>query len=178
MGWLDCMNLAPSNRRARLTCQGDMWCKRTEGVQIRGLTPFSQKHKRGEDGTPSICAIPPFSQRTRKGWGTEHLWKGRDALLLNAEVGENLGLGFVRCQQIMAGRAVLGDAGATPGHVLPLLAAEAARIAHVADMVGMRAPGHLHERKNVLTVEDRELLARRFHQRCLRCQHLGMFGTI
>ena len=41
----------------------------------------------------------------------------RSRSYLNAEVGEHLGLGFVHGQQVVAGRAVLGDAG------LPSLAA-------------------------------------------------------
>src|SRR5271165_6028528 len=56
-------------------------------------------------------------------------------LLLDAEVGEDLGLCFIDGQQVVAGGAVLGDALAVFGGVLTVVAAEAAGIAHVADVV-------------------------------------------
>ena len=39
---------------------------------------------------------------------------GTQVALLNAEVGEDLGLGFVDGQQVVAGGAVLRDAGCRP----------------------------------------------------------------
>ena len=64
------------------------------------------------------------------------------------------------------------------GGVAAVVATEAARIAHVTDVVGMRSPGHLHEGKYVLVVEGHEFLAGSFHQRCLCGQHLGMLCAI
>ena len=43
--------------------------------------------------------------------------------------------------------------------VVAVVAAEAARIAHVADVVGMRSPGHLHVGKDVLAVERDQFVA-------------------
>ncbi len=44
------------------------------------------------------------------------------------------------------------------GSVVAVVAAEAARIAHVADVVGMRSPGHLHEGKHILAIESHQFL--------------------
>ena len=47
------------------------------------------------------------------------------------------------------------------GGVVAIVAAEAAGIAHVADVVGMRSPGDLHKRKDILAVEGDEFIAGR-----------------
>ncbi len=80
---------------------------------------------------------------------------------MNAEVGEDLGFGFVNGQQVMAGGAVLGDAGSVFRGVVAVVAAEAAGIVHVADVVGMSSPGHLHVREHVLAVECDQFIAGR-----------------
>ena len=90
---------------------------------------------------------------------------------------EHLGLGFIHSQQVVAGRAVLRNARAVFGRVVAIVAAEAARIAHVADVVGMRSPGHLHDGKDILAVDRHQFLAGGFDQSGLGGQHLGMLGA-
>ena len=68
----------------------------------------------------------------------------------------------------MAGGAILGNAGAVLCRVPAVVTAEAAGITHVADMVGVRAPGHFHEREDVLAVNGRQFSAGSFD--------LGGFG--
>ena len=88
-------------------------------------------------------------------------------LLLNAEVGKNLGLGFVDGKQVVAGGAVLSDAFSVLCHMVAVVAAEATRIAHVTNVVWVRSPCHLHIREHVLAVERDQFLARGLDQRRL-----------
>jgi len=60
-------------------------------------------------------------------------------------------LGFFDGQQVVAGRAIVGNGGLSiAGGVVAIVATEAARVAHVADVVGMRPPSHLHLREHVM----------------------------
>src|ERR1035441_327270 len=45
--------------------------------------------------------------------------------LLNSKIGQYLRLGFIHCQQIVAGRTVLRDSFAVLGGVVPVMAPEA-----------------------------------------------------
>ena len=55
-----------------------------------------------------------------------------------------------------------------------VVATEATRIVHVADMVGMRSPRHLHEREDVLRVEGHERRARGLDQCRLGGEDIGV----
>jgi len=79
---------------------------------------------------------------------------GTQVALLNAEIGEDFRFGFVDGQQVVAGGAVLRDAGSVFGGVIAVVAAEASWVVHVADVIGMSSPGHLHGGKDVLVVES------------------------
>ena len=64
--------------------------------------------------------------------------------LLNTEIGEDLRLGFVHGQQVVAGRAILCDGLAIFCGVFAIVAAETTGIAHVTDVIGMSTPRDLH----------------------------------
>ncbi len=80
-------------------------------------------------------------------------------LLLNAEVGENFRFGFISGQQIVADGAVLRNGGTVLSRMAAVVAAEASRIFHVANVVGMCSPGDFHERKYILVIERYQLFA-------------------
>jgi len=85
--------------------------------------------------------------------------------LLNSQIPQHLGLGLFHGKQVVAGRAVLRNAGAVFGRVAAVVAAEAAGIVHVADVVGMRPPGDFHVGEDILVVECSESFAGRLDQR-------------
>jgi hypothetical protein len=99
--------------------------------------------------------------------------------ILNAEVGKHFGLGFFDGQQVVAGRAILRDAGAVFGRVVAVVAAEAAGILLVADVVGMRSPGDFHERETHSGCRARyQFLSGMLHQRGFFGEDLGMLAAI
>ena len=114
---------------------------------------------------------PPFRMNQRKGRAVEF-----GECLLNAEVGKHFGLGFFYGQQVVAGGAILRDAGGVFGYVVAVVAAEAAGILLVADVVGMGSPGDFHEGEHILAVEKEEFLPGRLHQRRLSVKHIGMLA--
>ena len=99
-------------------------------------------------------------------------------LLLNAEVGEDLGLGFVHGQQVVAGGAILRDGLAVLCCVLAIVAAEAAGIAHVADVIGVRSPGDFHFGKHVGREDVTSPSPAAFTRCGLRGQHIRVFAAI
>ena len=78
----------------------------------------------------------------------------------------------------MAGRAILGDAGAVFGHVVAIVAAEAAGILLVADVVGMSSPGDFHVREHILAVQTVQFLSGIFHERGFFGEDFGMLAAI
>src|SRR5208283_2982841 len=62
--------------------------------------------------------------------------------LLNAEVGKDFGFSFLDGEQVVADGTVLRNSVATLRGVVAVMATEASRIVHVANVVGMRSPGH------------------------------------
>src|SRR5580658_4833238 len=95
---------------------------------------------------------------------------------LNAEVGENLGFGFIDGEQVVAGGAILGNACAVLGRVAAVVAAEAAGIVHVANMVGVCSPFDLHIGKHVLAVEGYQLIAGGLDLRSFAGQNFRMLS--
>ena len=91
--------------------------------------------------------------------------------LLNAQIGENFGFGFIDCQKVVADGAILRNGVAVFGGMAAVVAAETTRVFHVADVVGMRSPGDFHKRKNILVVERDEFLAGLIDQRGFLGEH-------
>ena len=50
-----------------------------------------------------IVLSHPFANTKAKGWDTEICGKDENDFLLNAEIGEHLGLGLIHNQEIVAG---------------------------------------------------------------------------
>jgi hypothetical protein len=113
--------------------------------------------------TRALLLLPPQLQRQE---------------LLNAEITEDFRLCFVDGQQIVAGRAILGDRLAIFCGVIAIVAAEAARIAHVADVIRMGAPGNFHLREHVGGEDGHQSFAGGLHKLWLCRQHLGVFSAI
>ena len=64
------------------------------------------------------------------------------------------------------------------GHVVAVVAAEAAGILLVADVVGMGSPGDFHEGEHVLAVEEVEFLSGSLHQRRFLGEDLGILAAV
>ena len=77
-------------------------------------------------------------------------------LVLQLEVVEDAGLGFVDGQKVVAEAAVVAEGLAVLRGVAAVVAAEAAGVGHVSDVVGVRAPRDLHIRKDVAVVDGDE----------------------
>ena len=96
-------------------------------------------------------------------------------LLLNAEIGEDLGLGLVDGKQVVAdAQSWVIDLVPSFDDVVAIVAAEAAGIAHVADVIGMRSPGDLHVGKDVGGEDVDQPFAGSFDEIGICGQHLGM----
>jgi len=78
----------------------------------------------------------------------------------------------------VAGGAILGDAGAVFGCVAAVVAAEAAWIAHVADVIWMRSPGDFHVGEDILTVEGDEFRGRGLDLGAVGGEDAGVLGLI
>src|ERR1700677_4379163 len=72
--------------------------------------------------------------------------------LLGAEFAQQLGVGFVDGQQVVAGGAVVGDGLCVFGRVVSVMAAEATRRVIMADVVWVSTPRDLHLRGDVLRI--------------------------
>ena len=108
---------------------------------------------------------PPLPQCTAK-------------FLLNTEIGENLGLGFVDCQQVVAYGAILRKGLAFLGDVVTIVTAEASGIAHVPDVIGVSSPGDLHLRKTVGCEDGHEAFSCSFDQVGMSRKHIGVFAAV
>src|ERR1700722_766493 len=73
-------------------------------------------------------------------------------LLLHTEVGQQFGIGFAADQQVMAERAIVAYAHISLAVVAAVVAAEAAGVVVVANVVRVGAPGHLHKREDIVVV--------------------------
>ena len=97
---------------------------------------------------------------------------------MNAEIGEDLGLGFVPASRLWQAAQSWVIAAPSFGGVAAIVAAEAAGIAHVADVVGMRSPGDLHKGKDILAVEGDEFIARGLDLGGLGGEHFRMLRGV
>lgn len=75
------------------------------------------------------------------------LFPSAPQLLADTEIGENLGLGFVDCEQVVTCSAILRESLAFLRDVITIVATEASGIAHVPDVIRMGSPGDLHVRE-------------------------------
>src|ERR1019366_5355013 len=98
--------------------------------------------------------------------------------LLNAEIGKDLGLRFVYGEQVVAYGAILRDSLAIFRCMVAIMAAEAARIAHVSDVIGMRSPSHFHLGKHVGRKDSDQSIACGLYKLRFRRQHIRMFAAI
>src|SRR5579863_7398301 len=128
--------------------------------------PTIRKRKERESKRPAnarMSSAPAYAQKPARWSRADLAGRGQptrsNSLWLDAQIAQHLGLGFVHRQQVVASRAVLRDAVAVLRRVVPVVAAEAPRVAHVPNVVWMRAPGDLHVGKHVLAVEGGQLLA-------------------
>jgi nitrate/TMAO reductase-like tetraheme cytochrome c subunit len=86
------------------------------------------------------------------------------SFLLNSDVRQHLGLGFVHSQQVVASRTVIRDLlPARLIRVVTVVASEASRVAHVPNMVRMRSPGHLHLGKHVVRIDIDQFVGRNLY---------------
>src|SRR6185437_11357205 len=91
----------------------------------------------------------------------------------------HLGLFLVDDEQVVAGSAVVGDGLlAVFGAVVAVVAPEASGVAHVPDVVGMRAPGDLHLGEYIVREDADEACPGELDVVCLCGVHVGMLGAV
>src|ERR1700735_3171935 len=136
----------------------------TPGKRKASLTrPCHRTFSRRKKGGPCRAAFRPPSP---------------ESLLLDSQVCEDFRLGFIDSQEVVACRAILGNCCAVFGGMVAVVTTETTWITHMPDVVGMRSPGHLHLRKDILTVECRQFFSGSLDQVRLRCQYLRIAAAI
>ncbi len=72
---------------------------------------------------------------------------------MNAQISKLLRIHFIDGHQVVAGRAVVTNALSILRIVASVVTAETARIVIMSGVIRMCAPGNLHGRKHILTIE-------------------------
>jgi hypothetical protein len=80
---------------------------------------------------------------------------------VHAPIRQQLRVRVIHRQQIVAGRAIIGDADGRLGVMTPIVTTEATRVIVMAQVIWMCSPRDLHERKNVLTANQKIALDNR-----------------
>lgn len=99
-------------------------------------------------------------------------------LVLQLEVVEDAGLGFIHSKEVVAEAAIVAQRLAVLRRVAAVVATEAPRVSHVPNVVGIRAPRDFHAGEDVPVIDGDEAARGRIDFGALRVPDVGILATV